>query len=403
MALFSPGTISGNPMRKKNIETIHEKNRIINNIFDSIETRHNFLILGHKNPDEDCISSMVAFAIILSKFNKHVTLYLSAYVHEHYEYLLNICKYNSIDIYYSDRFNINSIDTIVVCDTAKPSMIDATPSITSLFTANEVRIIEVDHHVGGDSEYSGHEGYCLVNEASSACELIGLIGLKLCNRKDLLTGYNIADPFSRNFVLSILSGIIGDTKMGKYLKSKREKRYYRLFSTVYNNILQKETVKKSNFSDKNQVFDELVRLSRKEEQCFNYIIGRKKFSRSIGYVVLDRNSMEYLFRECDTDTIISVARTVADILAEESGKLSLIAYYDNPEKSDLIQFRVRRSENFKKFDLREIIKIFAIENGGGHEGAIGFRFPRERISDINKYIDEFIEKVEQEISVVINN
>ncbi len=385
-------------MKKRNIETIRERNQIINNIFDSIESRHNFLILGHKTPDEDCISSMVSFALLLAKFNKPVKLYLSVFVHEHFQYLLNICKYNSIEIFYTDDFKNESFDTIVVCDTPKHDMIDATPKINSLFSQKDIRIIEIDHHVGADSEYIGDEGFCLVTEASSACELIGLIGLKLCNRKDLLKLYNIADPFSRNFVLSILSGIIGDTKMGKYLKSRREKKYYQIFSTKYNDILLKETVKESNFSNKNQVFDELARLSKNEEQCFNYIMSRKKSSASVGYVVLDRKSMEFLFRECDNDTIISVTRSIADILAEESGKLSLIAYYDNPEKSDLIQFRVRRGKNFKNYDVRNILKIFAIENGGGHEGAIGFRIAKDSVENIDKYVENFITKIELEIS-----
>jgi len=385
-------------MKKKNIETIHEKNQIINNIFDSIKSRNNFLILGHKNPDEDCISSMVSMALLLSKFNKSVKLYLADFVHEHFQYLLNICKYNSIEIYYSDKFINDNIDTIVVCDTPKPDMIDASPEIISLFANKKIRIIEIDHHIGADSEYIGSEGYCLVTEASSACELIGLIGLKLCNRKDLLKKYNISDPFSRNFVLSILSGIIGDTKMGKYLKSRREKKFYQIFSTKYNKILLNETIKETNFSDKDQVFHELERLSKNEEQCYNYIISRKKVSNSIGFVALDQNDMEFLFRECGDDTVITVARTIADILAEESGKLSLIAYYDNPARSNLIQFRVRRGKNFKNYDVREILKIFAIKNGGGHEGAIGFRITKDSIDNINNYVDSLISRIGQEIS-----
>ncbi len=385
-------------MKKKNIETIHEKNRIINNIFDSIESCNNFLILGHKNPDEDCISSMVAFALILSKFNKPAQLYLGGSVHEHFQYLLNICKYNSIEIFYSDDFDTDTIDAIVVCDTPKPDMIDASPAIRSLFSRENIHIIEIDHHIGGDGEYIGSEGYGLVTEASSACELIGFIGLKLCNRRDLLKAYNISDPFSRNFVLAVLSGIIGDTKMGKYLKSNRERKYYSIFSTKYNNILLKETTKDSNFSDKNQVYDELERLSKNEERCYNYIISKKMFSGSIGYVVLDQNSMEYLFRECGNDTVITVTRTIADILAEESGKLSLIAYYDNPEISDLIQFRIRRGKNFKNYDLRDILKIFAIKNGGGHEGAIGFRITKGNISNIDNYVYNLIQRIEEEIA-----
>jgi nanoRNase/pAp phosphatase (c-di-AMP/oligoRNAs hydrolase) len=387
-------------MKKKNIETIHEKNQIINNIFDSIETRNNFLILGHKNPDEDCISSLVAFSLILSKFNKTVCIYLGGAVHEHYQYLLNICKYNSIDIFYSDEFKVDSFDAIVVCDTPKPSMIDASPAILSLFSKDNIRIIEVDHHIGADSEYIGQEGYTLVTEASSACELIGLIGLKLCNRKDLLKTYNIMDPFTRNFVLSILSGIIGDTKMGRYIKSKREKKFYQIFSKKYNSILLKETVKESNFSDQDQVFHELERLSKKEEQCFNYILSRKKNSDSIGYTVMDQSSGDFLFRECGNDIVTTVTRTIADILAEESGKLSLIAYYDDPEKSDLIQFRVRRGKNFKNYDVRKILKVFNIENGGGHEGAIGFRIPKDSIEDIYKYTENLISGIEREISGV---
>ncbi|HNX22599.1 MAG TPA: DHH family phosphoesterase [Spirochaetota bacterium] len=385
-------------MKKKNIETIYKKNRIISNIFDSIGSRNNFLILGHKNPDEDCISSMVAFSLILSKFSKSVSIYLGGPVHEHFQYLLNICKYNSIEIYYSDDFKDDNIDTIVVCDTPKPDMIDASAAINSLFLRKDILIIEIDHHIGADSEYIGNEGYCLVNEASSACELIGLIGLKLCNRKDLLKLYNISDPFSRNFVLAILSGIIGDTKMGKYLKSKREIKYYQIFSTKYNDILLKETIKESNFSDKNQVYDELERLSKNEGQCFDFINSKKKFSNSIGYVVLDQKTMELLFRECGSDTIISITRAIADILAEESGKLSLIAYYDDPEQSNLIQFRIRRGKNFKNYDVRKILKIFNIENGGGHEGAIGFRIKKDSIMNIYDYVDNLISGVEQEIS-----
>ena len=148
------------------------------------------------------------------------------------------------------------------------------------------------------------------------------------------------------------------------------------------------------------MFHELERLTKSEEECFNYIISRKKNSESIGFVVLDERDMDFLFRECGDDTVITVARTIADILAEESGKLSLIAYYDNPERSNLIQFRVRRGKNFKNFDVREILKMFAIENGGGHEGAIGFRITMDSIKDINSYVDNLISRIGQEIAGV---
>ena len=57
-------------MNKKSIQTIHEKNRIIDNIINALQEKNHFLFLGHQNPDEDCIGSMVAFALIVGKFSK---------------------------------------------------------------------------------------------------------------------------------------------------------------------------------------------------------------------------------------------------------------------------------------------------------------------------------------------
>ncbi len=93
--------------------------------------------------------------------------------------------------------------------------------------------------------------------------------------------------------------------------------------------------------------------------------------------------------------MVNVARAVANELAEESGRLSLVAYYDKPELSDLVQFRVRRSQAYKKYDLRKMLELFSIEDGGGHEGAIGFRLPRAVIDDYMAFIQGLIEGLEK--------
>jgi nanoRNase/pAp phosphatase (c-di-AMP/oligoRNAs hydrolase) len=107
--------------------------------------------------------------------------------------------------------------------------------------------------------------------------------------------------------------------------------------------------------------------------------------------------MTPLYVECDNDTIVSTARVIADRLAEESGKLSLVAYYDNPERGDLIQFRVRRPGSWKKYDVRSILPLFSIKNGGGHEGAIAFRVPRDSVSDFDAYIRMLVDGIEAAI------
>jgi len=384
-------------INKKIILTIADKNRVINNIINALISRERFLILGHINPDEDCIASKVAFALLASKFYKETTILLGSNLHEHFQYLLNICKYNSIKLVnLSDAMDINP-DTLVICDTPKRDMVESNSAVDRFFSDKRVLKIEIDHHIGGDSEYIGDRGYRLVTEASSAAELIGHITLKLKNQAELLNLYRINNLMSRNLVLSILTGIIGDSQMGQFLKSRKEKRYYQIFSNKFNQLLAAETTKETNFSNMEQIYKELRRHSDLEDRCYSEIMERKQFSRSIGYVALSMDEMQSFYKRYDGDTIVSVTRVAADKLAEESGKMSLVAYYDNPEKSDLVQFRARRSQNYKEFDLRQILKIFSIENGGGHEGAIGFRIPSNKIKNFSGYVNYLIQKVEEEI------
>jgi nanoRNase/pAp phosphatase (c-di-AMP/oligoRNAs hydrolase) len=384
-------------MKKTVIETIAKKNRVVNNIITALDERDSFLLIGHKNPDEDCIASLVSFALLITKFGKEASIYLRDEIHEHYQYLADICQHNSIYRVQKDDIELTSIDTIVVCDTPKPSMLDTTDLVKSLIDDKEILKIEIDHHLEADSAYIGDAGYCLVDEASSASELVGLVALKLCIRVDLLAKYAVEEIFSRNFVLSILTGIIGDSKMGMFLKSRRERRFYDMFSGMFNELLTKKTVKLSNFSDKNEVFKELQRLSAHENECFNFFLDRRKKSNSIGYTVLDEQESNLANQKYTNETVVAVARAVADVLAEKSSYLSLIGYYDDAENSDLIQFRMRRSHSFKNFDLRSILELFSIENGGGHEGAIGFRLKRDEVGDIKQYAGMLVNRIEEEI------
>jgi nanoRNase/pAp phosphatase (c-di-AMP/oligoRNAs hydrolase) len=385
-------------MIKQRFKTIHEKNRVIDNIINSLVHRKSFLVCGHTSPDEDCISSMVAFSLLINRFDKQSQIYISDRVPDNIDYLLQICKYNSIKILKKKSKITANIDTVVICDTPKGSMLDTNRGIDKLLNSKNIIKIEIDHHTGGDSDYIGDEGYCLVTDASSTAELIGLIALKLNKRKDILSKFMISDPFSRNFVLSIVTGIVGDTNMGKFLKSKSERKYYEIFSKLYNNILMKTTIKETNISRIDEVFHELQKHTEMEEKCYTYIFNKHKISNSIGYVILNREDMKYLLKEFDEDTIITVSRSIANELAEKSKRLSLVAYYDSDKISNFIQFRMRRSHEFKTFDLRKILEKFSIENGGGHEGAIGFRFPKESIDDLEKYTTKFIKKVEKTIS-----
>lgn len=382
---------------KTGISSIKERNRIINNIFAAIVERDCFFIMGHQNPDEDCISSMIAMGLMLNKFSKTVYLLIPEKINENFQYLLNICRYNAIELFHNEDELPCDISTVFFMDTPKPEMRETFPDSNEVYSNKDILKIEIDHHLGADSNYIGDKGYCYVDESSSASELVGLMAFKLKNHKDITNSFNIQDLFSRNFVLAVLTGIIGDSKMGKYLKTRREKWFYRLFSNMFNEMLTNKTLKNSgNFSTMNEVFTELQQMSIHEDECFTMMMKQKvNISPKIGSVVVTQEVIKQMRVLFDHDTIVTVARYAADSLAEYSKVLSLVAYYDDKKDSDLIQFRVRRSHSYRALDLRNILETFNIKNGGGHPGAIGFRIPSVEIPDLNEYVEILVEGIEK--------
>ncbi len=382
---------------KKRISTIKKRNLIIRNILKALVERDCFLVMGHKNPDEDCISSMIAMGLLISKFSKTVYLLIPGKLNENYRYLLNICRYNAIELLSNEEKVPRGISTVFFLDTPKPDMRENFPGSSVVYNNRNILKIEIDHHLEADSGYIGAREYCLVDEASSASELVGVIAFKLKNRPDIMDSFGIQDLFSRNFVLSVLTGIIGDSKMGKFLKTRREKWFYNLFSSMFNEMLTKKTHKNSkNFSTMEEVFTELQQMSREEDECFTRMMEYKvDFSPKIGSAIIPPEVIVEMRAVYDYGTIVTVARYAADSLAEYSGLLSLVAYYDDKKDSDFVQFRVRRSHLYTALDLRVIIDKFSIKNGGGHPGAIGFRIPQKDIKDIYGYVSMLIKGMEK--------
>lgn len=387
----------GRALMKRNIRSIKKRNFIIKNIIEAIVQRDSFLVMGHQNPDEDCISSMIAVSLLLNKFSKRAYLMIPGKINQNYQYLLNICRYNAIQIVENSEKLPENVSTVFIMDTPKPEMKEHFPDSDEIFENRSILKIEIDHHLEADSAYIGDEGYRLVDEASSASELVGMLAFKLNNRTDIIQQFNIQEIFSRNFVLAILTGIIGDSKMGKYLKTRKERWFYKLFSSMFNQRLTRITRKDSNnFSTMNEVFNGLQQLSYQEDECYRQIISQKvEISPLIGSVIIPREMMTQMRKVYDHETIVTVARYTADSLAESSGQLGLIVYYDDKKDSDLIQFRLRRSHSYKKVDLRTVLKKFHIENGGGHPGAIGFRFHNKEIPDLTEYVKILISGLEK--------
>jgi len=238
-----------------------------------------------------------------------------------------------------------------------------------------------------------------VSDASSTCELIGLLSLKLAGRGELLKQFGIQELFSRNFALALLTGIIGDSKMGKFLKTNKERWFYRTFSSLFDQMLRSKTARgSSNFSSMEQVFLAIEALSNEEKSCYEWIFEKRQERKGIAYSVFDRESSEQLFSRFEYDTVLAVTKSVADRLAELSGKVGLVGYYDPDSVSNLVQFRLRRASGYSALDLRTVLENLQIKNGGGHPGAIGFRFPKDEVKDFPLLVQQILEGMQSLLS-----
>lgn len=397
---------------KEDIDSVARKNRIGTRFAQALVERDSFLVIGHKDPDEDCISSMVAFALLAAKFNKRAIISLGPSVHENFNYLLQISRYNGIEILRDCE--VPQCHALILVDTPKPSMIDRPEIYEALRADPDVLKLEIDHHLEADSRYFTNPEHSLVYQASSACEIIGWLTLKMQNNSAFMKEHHIRDLLTRNLVLAILSGILGDTQMGRFIKTRRERQYYERFTTRFERILTEKTHKDSgNLATKEQIFSTLMALSNDEESCWKDLMSRVRKEEGVFSIVLDSEESKTLIDRYGNDICVAVSKSISNQLAEDSGKLGLVAYYEYPDdtitmgiKQDsstdvqpseehhllavdadqepLVQFRLRRSQSNTDLDLRDFLLRMKIENGGGHPGAVGFRMKQSDIADIRQ-------------------
>ncbi len=80
------------PVRlKTNFKTIAERNKTVERIISAVAASDEILLAGHILPDEDCIASLVAAGLLLTKFDKTVSIYIRDTIQDYLSYLFDIC------------------------------------------------------------------------------------------------------------------------------------------------------------------------------------------------------------------------------------------------------------------------------------------------------------------------
>ena len=344
---------------KRQNMTIGARNRIIRNIYGLVKTHRSFLIIGHQSPDEDCYASTVAGALLLRKFNKHVSVFLESVPPENLKFLSSICKYNKINVYYGTMPSIRSVEVLCILDTPKPDMI-----------------------------------------ASSTCEILCRICYKLANHPEIRHLYSIEELYSRNLVLTLLTGMLGDAKMGNYIANPHDKEIFDYFSKHLNLMLRISTNSSGNtkkIESMERLLDVMETTDAETEKAYNAIINRAVYAGHIGAVILSEDESNAFLENIEYTQFIGMIKVATNTIAEKAGGVGISVYYDSPNKSNKIQCRIRVSEAARGIDLHPILSHFKITDGGGHPGAIAFRLPREfgrslhsLIADIETFIKQKI-------------
>ena len=386
-------------LKRQNM-TIGARNRVIQNIYNLVKKYRSFLILGHESPDEDCYASTVAGALLLRKFNKHVSIFLESVPPENLKFLSSICKYNKINVYYGTMPNIRSVEVVCVLDVPKPNMIAVNGCIGNFLTNPSIPKIEIDHHFGSDAAYIGDPNYCLVLYASSTCEILCRICYKLATHPEIRQRYSIEELYSRNLVLTLLTGMLGDAKMGNYISNPHDKEVFEYFSKHLNLMLRISTHSEGRtkkIESMERLLDVMETTDAETEKIYHSIIDRAEYTGNIGTIILSEDESNAFFESIEYAQFTGMIKVATNAIAEKAGGIGISAYYDSPDKSNKIQCRIRVSEAMRGINLHPILTHFKITDGGGHPGAIAFRLPRNfgrslhtLIADIEAFIKQNI-------------
>ena len=382
---------------------INQRNRTIRNILNLIMHSSKFLLLGHSYSDEDCVSSMLAIAILLRKFGKCVTIYVKDRFPPSLAFFQNICEYNEINLEIKSTDGITKPDAIFILDTPKPDMIALDDKILSFFLQKNIPKVEIDHHFSKDARHTGDAPYRLTLHASSSCEIVALICYKLSKQKIVLEKHGIGELYSRNIVLAILTGMIGDAKLGNYLSTKRDRAFFKYFLNKLGSVLKESYyINSRNISSIDEILHLLEEISEKERLLYNLVSKKITKQETLGLLILNQEDSIQLQKQADDfQDFIAIVRRITGELSDSPNVASISCFYYPTSISNFVEFRVRAGEAIKGIDFRQVIEDLKVPlgNGGGHPGAICFKVEKKDITNLDEYVRLLIYEVQSLISI----
>lgn len=135
-------------------------------ILQDLQSRDNFLLTSHINPDGDSLGSMLGLALALRKMGKKVTMVNSDPTPEVYKFLPNIDEVMAVEEVYSN------FSTAIVLDCSDWKRMGKSADLIKRCE----KILNIDHHITNES--FGSINY-IVGDAAATGEMVYILLLEL--------------------------------------------------------------------------------------------------------------------------------------------------------------------------------------------------------------------------------
>ncbi|MDA0692046.1 MAG: hypothetical protein O3A78_12905 [Nitrospinae bacterium] len=378
-----------------------------------IESHHTFLFSADIDPDS--VGAMMSLSLYLRMLDKQVYIVISNALGENLNYLEKMIDYNGIHtLRTTDEIAgvKDVVDAVIFCDTANTKLVPFYPFIWEHLLSRNLPVIEIDHHFGADSEKLSDHGVTLFRKANATTEITGELLKKLHQKYP-----EKPHPFNqRNIVISILTGILGDTVGGRTVPCKQS--YVQWVGSLGNKLKRNTRWRKPNgarpgddkktkFGNPQQILDYLNRLSLDQEVCIKSLKKRMVVEGdvcSLNLLNSTYSQVEDVCRPYDSPWFAYILGFLLDQIPNTSGKVGLLYFHGkNADDRDCIYIKMRRSTDYSGIDLRttecQLRAVFGGKymGGGGHPGAASFRIHPH---DENEFLAKF-EKVVESIQKTI--
>lgn len=377
-----------------------------------IQSNRTFLFSADLDPDS--VGSMVSLSLYLRMMGKQVYIVISNSLGENLNHLEKMIEYNNIHtLRNADEIAgvKDVVDAVIFCDTANTKLVPFFPFISEHLLSQDIPVIEIDHHFGADSEKLAAQAVTLYQHANATTEITGEL-LKKIHQKNP----DLPHPFNqRNIVISILTGILGDTMGGRVVSQKQS--YVQWVGTLGNKLKRNTRWRKPNgvrpgddkktkFGSPQQIQEYLTRLSREQEVCIHALKKRMVADGDVESLNLLNSSYSEVKEFCRPFDSPWFAYILGFLLSQipdstpSSTKVGFIYFHGkNAEDKDCIYIKMRRSGHYSGIDLRttecHLRNIFQDKymGGGGHPGAVSFRVHSHNET-------EFLENFEQVVYAI---